>query len=379
MKLFYLLSSIAKRGGVERTFIDKANYLASQGHDITLITYEQAGNPYAYPLSSIVKHIDLDCRLYTIYKYRLFRREMKRWEMKRKLREKLKELVSRESPDILVTSTYSAEVITEIMSVKRDVKIVLESHTAAKYDTFIGILKKIYNYLFTLRYMKKCDLLIALTKGDASFWRRHISNVMVVPNPVSFYKEDLAINIKEKGRIISVGRLHQVKRFDRLIEAFSIIADKYPEWHVDIFGEGNLRGQLEELIQKCNLQNQFFIHQPTNSIYEEYIKSEFYVLSSDHEGLPLVLLEAMACGIPVVSVDCPYGPSEIVEDGNTGLLSKIDKNDLAEKMEWMIVHKEERLRMGCMAHEKSARYKKEIVMKEWENAYVSVINKNNNR
>jgi glycosyltransferase involved in cell wall biosynthesis len=96
------------------------------------------------------------------------------------------------------------------------------------------------------------------------------------------------------------------------------------------------------------------------------------VLSSDYEGFGLVIIEAMACGIPVVATNCPHGPSEIIEDGETGLLARLDVKDLAKWMEWMITHQEERRIMGAKAHEAVAFYRKDIIMKEWESAYKRV-------
>ena len=102
------------------------------------------------------------------------------------------------------------------------------------------------------------------------------------------------------------------------------------------------------------------------------MESDFLVLSSDSEGFSLVLIEAMSCGLPAVSVACPFGPSEIVENGMTGLLTKMDVQDLAEKMEWMIIHEKERLQMGEQARIAAKKYQKGTVMKEWERAYMSV-------
>jgi len=373
MKLFYLLSSIAKRGGVERTFIEKANYLASQGHDVTFVTYEQAGNPYAYPLLPSVKFFDLDCRLFTIYRYHLFARELKRWKLKQLFKRRLNDLIDKESPDVLVTATYSTEVITEIMSVKQKTRIVLESHIAAQYDTFRGVFKKIFNYLFKLSAINKCNLLISLTEGDASFWRRHVSNVLIIPNPVPFYNEVSMEDVREEGRIIAVGRLHRQKRFDRLIEAFSLVAEKYPEWHIDVFGEGNEKENLQNLIDKKGLNNRVVLHGNTNKINEEYLKSQFFVLSSDYEGFPMVLLEAMNNGLPVVSTNCPYGPSDIIRNEENGLLCCLTAKDLAQKIDWMISHNQERYEMSNKAHLCIAQYRMEKVMPIWINAYMSVI------
>jgi glycosyltransferase involved in cell wall biosynthesis len=152
-----------------------------------------------------------------------------------------------------------------------------------------------------------------------------------------------------------------------------MIADKYPDWHIDIYGEGEEKAYIEKLIQNCHLTKRVKLFAPSSHIYDEYRNSQFLVLSSDSESFSLVIVEAMACGLPVVSTDCPFGPRDIIEDGKTGLLSRLDSEDLAAKMEWMIIHTKEREDMGKYAHQAAARYKKDVVMKEWEHAYLSVL------
>ena len=152
-----------------------------------------------------------------------------------------------------------------------------------------------------------------------------------------------------------------------------MIADNYPVWHIDIYGEGEEKDHIEKLIHDYGLTEKIKINAPISNIYDEYRNSQFLVLSSDSESFSLVIIEAMSCGIPVVSTDCPFGPREIIADGKTGLLSRLEAEDLAAKMEWMITHETERREMGRRAHETVARYKKDNVMKEWEAAYFSVL------
>lgn len=218
--------------------------------------------------------------------------------------------------------------------------------------------------------MRHSDALIVLTKSDADTWKRKgVQKVLVVPNPVSFYVDNVDHVDKDEKRIISVGRLVSQKRFDRLIDAFALIANHYLEWHVDIIGEGELRHVLEQRISEKQLSGRINIYDYTSDVMSEYLKSQFFVLSSDYEGFGLVIVEAMACGLPVISTDCPHGPSDIIDNGVTGLLASLEVKDLADRMEWMITHQEECRMMGVKAHEAAAAYRKDVIMEKWESAY----------
>jgi glycosyltransferase involved in cell wall biosynthesis len=374
MNIVFLLRSVAKKNGVERTITDKVNALANMGHMVTLLTYEQCNHPNAFHIDEKVRCIDFDCCYYTIYKYPLFIRLYEAWKMKYHFAKKLQAFINQVHPDVIVTTTYTKEFMDIVISLSRQIRVVIESHTAFTHDMMGGsLIERIQKYAL-LRSVKRCDLLIALTMGDAECWKQHIRNVATVCNPLTFYPETLSHPSKESGRIIAVGRLEPQKRFDRLIEAFSLIAHKYPSWYIDIYGEGNDREALQRLIEEKGLTKQIYLKGVTSNVYSEYERSQFFVFSSDYEGFGLVLAEAMACSIPCVSTDCPFGPSDIIEDRVDGLLCKMTEEDLSAKMEWMIIHEKERQEMGLKARQTVVRYKKENVMKAWEKAYLSVIN-----
>lgn len=373
MNIVFLIRSVAKKNGVERTITDKVNALANMGHTVTLVTYEQCNHPYAFPIDEKVHCVDIDCRYYTIYKHPWFKRLFEVWKTKCRFEKNIRAFVNQVHPDVIVTTTYIKEFMDVVMSLRYQTRVVVESHTAFTHDMMGGTIIDRIRKFGLLCSVKQCDLLIALTMNDTECWSQHIRNVATVSNPLTFYPEILYHPSKESGRIISVGRLEPQKRFDRLIKAFSLIACKYPLWYIDIYGEGGDKVALLRLIEENGLANQIHLKGVTSDVYSEYERSQFFVFSSDFEGFGLVLIEAMACSIPCVSTDCPYGPSEIIEDGKTGLLSKMDAKDLAEKMEWMITHEEERKAMGIAARQAAARYRKEIVMPQWEQAYLSVI------
>ena len=374
MKAIFILNSLANVGGVERMLVDKANYLATNGWDIVFLTYEQGQHPIVYNLHSSIEHYDLDCRYFALYRYAIAKRFFKYLRLKKRFRHRLQDVISKHHTQLLITTTYCSEFLYDISAVCGDkVKTVIESHTAYAHDMVPHSMKERFVLHHKLRAIRHYHLLVSLTESDAKSWRQQGINVIVIPDHVACYPEMMPQIKREEGRIIAVGRLHKQKRFDRLIDAFSLIASKYPQWHIDVYGRGTEKDELLKQIALKQLENRIFIHEPIDDIFSEYQRSQFFVLSSDYEGFGLVIVEAMACGTPVISTDCPFGPGEIIEDGVTGLLYEMDVNYLASKIEWMISHEKERHEMGIKAYQAVARFKKENVIKEWEKAYVSLI------
>ncbi len=373
MKLFFLIGSMAKAHGVERTLADKINYMAEAGHDVTLVTYEQGRHAAAFEISYRVRHIDLDCRFFTLYRLSMPRRVVAAFMMRQRFRQRLETLVSRLVPDAIVVTTYTWEFMRPIMSLRHRTHIIVEAHTAFNGEmTGRSWLDWSGRHMY-LHTLKECHLLIALTNSDAAAWRRYIPRVAVVGNAVSYYCEDISHLQRERGRIVAAGRYHVQKRFDRLIDAFALVADRFPEWHVDIFGEGPEQQRLQQRIDSLQMAGRIRLCPATQDIFSEFKRSEMFVFSSDYEGYGLVLIEAMACGVAPVSTDCPCGPSEIIEDGKTGLLAKMEAADLADKMAWLMGHDAERHLMAQRAHAAAARFRKEQVMPQWEQAYASVM------
>ena len=370
MRLVFLLRSLVLSGGIERVITDKANWLSGQGHDVLLLTYEQCGHPLYFPLASSVRHEDLDVRYFTVYGKRKVTRPFWMMLMNSRFRKRLREKIAVCRPDAIILPNNLAEFQTVAIAMRRFAPVVYESHKT--YGELLrndaGLLVRMVQRL-RLRRVKDCRLVVSLTEGDAVCWRRFCCNVTVVPNPVTLYPG--AIVRHDAKRLICVGRLTAQKRFDRAISAFAMIASRHPQWTMDVYGDGELRGQLQRQIDVARLTDRVRLLPPTADIYSEYQRSSFLVLSSDAESFGLVIAEAMACGTPVVSVRCPYGPSEIIDDGQTGLLSAMDAADLAAKMEWMMLHEAERQQMGRRARAAAARYSKENVMRQWEAIYRS--------
>ena len=373
MKIAYILSSFIAKAGPERILSDKMNYLANRyGYDITFITYEQGNHPMAFSLDKRIRVIDLNTRFFPLYKLNPVRRVIAKSFQKRKLKSKLHDVLSVVNPDFVVLTTYDFDKFGSILTLPY--RFVIESHICIsdvrqEFRQHNVILKLFGKYLDSIHFktMNKADALVSLTSADKTNWEKHVNiPIFVIPNLVTVYPNDISCYSERSNRIICVGRLTRQKGFDYLIKAWALIANKYPGWKIDIFGSGDLEDFLIQMIDNYNLKESITINKPTSNIFEEYDRSSIYILSSRYEGFCLVLLEAMSFGIPCISFNCPHGPSDMITNGEEGILVPVgDINKLAESIEWMITHKEERERMSQNSREKVKYYLAENIMPQW--------------
>ena len=384
MRILIMHRSFALVGGAERVITDKANYLAKAGHQLMLVSYEQGTHPLPYELHPSVQYRDLDCRFFALSKCSMLMYLYQFYRLKRKFRQNLRTVIREFNPDEVVMASDWQTLMGAVIDSVSPIPVIAEFHNTYDYvmrkvGTSEGWLKTKLTQLYyrqTIKDLGKCAQLVVLTESDARGWRQHFKNVTVIPNPVTLYPDIIDDIPKDPGRIIFVGRFNHEKRIDRLITAFSMIADKYPDWHVDIFGDGNEKDNLIRQVADLKLESRVIIHEPTKAIYDEYKRSEMLVLCSEHEASPLVLVEAMACGVPCVSLDCPNGPREIISDGENGLLVKNgDVQDLSAKIEWLITHENERCEMGRKAREFASTRRQSVVMSKWATLYIGIAKK----
>jgi glycosyltransferase involved in cell wall biosynthesis len=173
--------------------------------------------------------------------------------------------------------------------------------------------------------------------------------------------------------IIAAGRLKRQKDFFRLVRAFAQVAEKHPDWKLKICGDGPHRERLEELIAELGLEGKVELPGPVKNLGPELAAASMYALSSRREGFPMVLLEAMSKGLPVVSFDCPTGPREIVRSGENGLLvAHQDVDALAAAMIRMIEDEDLRRRCGAGALKTAERYSIDVIGERWEELLAEV-------
>ena len=154
------------------------------------------------------------------------------------------------------------------------------------------------------------------------------------------------------------------------MEIWKRVQARHPDWILNIYGDGEEKEQYADIIASLNI----VVHQPTRNIHEEYCKNSIFLLTSISESFSLVIPEAMSCGLPVVSFDCPYGPRDIITEGRDGfLVPQYDVDAFADRVCYLIEHNDIRLQMGMAALTSSQRYAAEIVMPQWKKLFESIL------
>jgi glycosyltransferase involved in cell wall biosynthesis len=221
---------------------------------------------------------------------------------------------------------------------------------------------------------QRLDVLTVLTEHDLSEYGEFLGGsprVEQIPNAVT--RLDGGISDLSSKTVIAAGRVRHQKDFRRMVNAFALVAAKHPDWQLKIFGDGPNRERLENLVIELGLQANVFFPGPVKNIGAELAAASVYALSSRREGFPMVLLEAMSKGLPVVSFDCPTGPREIVRNEENGLLvPHQDVEALAAGINRMIEDEELRRRCGRGAVETAARYTIDVIGARWEELLTEV-------
>lgn len=381
MRIVYIINSLSYKGGAERIISEKMNYMATHwGYDVSIITCYQFPEtmPNCYFLSEKVRQINLCITSHLQFKYSYPKRFWIKWQYAHQLQSKLEETVNYINPDIVIGLGYTlADVVCHI---KCKAAKIIESHEARQFtkshNNYLGlsVFKKYYYKILRYKYLltieNHADVVVTLTKGDAQNWRK-AKRIEVIPNfsimPISDYSNC------ESKRVIAIGRLDWQKGYDRLIDIWTLVAKKHPDWQLDIFGEGELETDLKNTINHNKLSS-VYIHPYTHDISKEYANSSICVLTSRYEGFSLVILEALRHGVPCITFDCPYGPKDLVDHEECGYV--IDNGNIdqfAEKLSFLMEHPEIRKKYSKMAVNKAQSYHVDIIMNQWKLLFESLV------
>ena len=375
MKIVYVFPAWNTVGGADRVITEKVNYFAENfGYEMYVVTAHQNNAPLFFPLSSEVKHIDLDVNFHQQYGLPIWKRVFIYFKLLHQYKRKLKKLLFTIRPDFTIT-TISRD-IDFLCSIHDGSKKIAEAHVAKPFIRNLhrmaneGLVYKMIGKIWTYkleRAIRNFDALVVLTEYDAESWKR-IKKAVVIPNSMPFYPPVGSTCTSKK--IISVGRYDEQKGYDMLIDAWEIVHQTYPDWNLYIYGNGALQKNFENRIKQKQLGQSLFLCAPVKDIEQKYLESSMYVMSSRFEGFGMVLIEAMACGLPCVSFDCPHGPSDIIEDEVDGLLVENGNVQLlSQKIGRLIQDDTLRREMGTRARKSVLRYSKENIMQQWKDLF----------
>lgn len=380
-KIVYCTPALYSAGGVERIISVKASYFADVlDYDVTIIVTEGKGEPPFFLLSEKVKVINLDLNFEELWGVPFYKKAFLYLIKQRRFKKLLSDALMRIKPDFTI-SVLRRE-INFINSIKDGSCKIGELHVnRANYRNFKvkgnNLFLQVFSHFWMnrlLRHLKQLDKFVVLTEIAKRDWPE-LNDVEVIPDPLP-YHTNAQSSLSEK-RIISIGRYVYEKGNDLLLEAWSKVEKRRPDWSIDIYGMGNrapYEAQMAQLgidLQRCNL------HGFLKDVNPEYLSSSIFVLPSRFEGFGLVLIEAMACGLPVLSFDCENGPRSIISDGYNGfLIPPFNVDMLSEKMMLLMDNVDLRKRIGLNAYNESLKYDMNHIGLQWKQLFDSLINGN---
>lgn len=293
MKILFIINSLMELSGSERVAVQLANQLIDcSNYDVTIINRDTNKKNSGYTLKDGVNVHCFKGNLLYFYNH-----------LNRFLRENTFDY-------IVIHNMGRLSLLCALLNMPKDTKLISLEHVAfLSRARYVRVLSKIL--------YSKIHQVVCLTKNDSEIFHKIHENIITIPNFSSFPVAP-SINRSFK-KIVAVGRLTDQKNFMHLLQAWQKISHKLPEWSLDIYGEGELKSQLQNYIKHNDLEH-VNLYPVTKNIQDVYLQGAFLAMSSKYEGLPMVLIESQSFGLPVISYNCPHGPSEVITDGYNGFL-----------------------------------------------------------
>jgi len=353
IKLLYIANGITGVGGLERTLLIKAGYLIDFfDYEVHILTLNEDGKRpfYQFNEKTVFHSIPYTGILSYFFGIRKAVGEIK--------------------PDIVAVCDDGLKGFFVPHIIGRKNTVIYERHATTMINETSSWKRKVLFSIMRNR-VKYFDRFIILTLSNMNEWNGR--NVQVIPNSLGFFPEK-ASSVTNKS-VIAVGSHSFNKGYDLLLQSWSIVNKRFPEWKLNIFGKYDTDNTFILMSEKMNLSDSITFYKPTQDILNKYLESSVMVVSSRSEGFGMVLIEAMACGLPCVSFDCPYGPSDIITDGDDGFLVENGNTDaFAERIMQLIEDETLRKKMGAAAKENVKRFMPENIISQWDKLFKELVN-----
>lgn len=342
----FVINSMQNSGGCERVTANLANILSDMGYKIYI--FPLYGKTSFFHLNNSICFIPLENNT----KDSLFNRS----------RLLIKTINTIRPNTVIGISINKLNVCLSICSFffRPQINLIASDHISFNSSgKFIKLLKKIF--------YKKYNHIVLLTNDDRIIYQNMgFKNIITIPNISSYSPVDVTPVLKREKIILSIGRLAYQKGFDRLLNIWSQIYFKYPEWKVLIIGEGEDEQMLKGIIEQYPNFSCQILHF-TKEIVEFYSNAQIYALTSRFEGLPMVLIEALSYGCPIISYDCQTGPKDIVIDNNNGfLIEDANESDFVRQLMTMIESDSLREKFHKEALIMRKKFERDSIINEWQ-------------
>lgn len=361
MKLLYFTNGINGAGGLERVLSIKASYLADHyNYEVTILSLNEEDKSPFYEFSPKIKVRSIPVLGNPIQYFKAYKNGVQR-------------IVDEVQPDVISVCDDGLKGFFIPLLVKTNASFIYERHVSKLIEARAdhGFLKTIttqVKWKVMERLAQNFSKFVVLTEGNKQEWKS-LKNLEVIPNPLSFYPAESSSVIEKT--VICVGKISYQKGQDLLVRAWEEVWQKHPDWKLELYGYANEDFLPTEVLKKKNIHH----FPPEKNIIEKYLKSSIYVMSSRFEGFGMVLIEAMACGVPCISFDCNYGPADIIRVEIDGLLvNKENTPELAQQLNRLIENEVLRKEMGTHAKQNVRRFAPEVIVKQWDHLFKKLKN-----
>ena len=373
-KILFCTPALYSAGGVERIVSYKANYFAEKfGYDVTIILTEGRGRDCYFPLSEKVQVINFELGFEALWQVSFAKKIILYLTKQRQYKKLLKAELMSIRPDITI-SMLRREINFLTYIPDGSIKIGELHVNRANYRNFTTknrisirqVFSKWWSYRL-LGHLRRLDKMVLLTDAAMYDWPE-LDNKIKIPDPLPFQIDAKSPLLCK--RIVSIGRFDYEKGNDLLLQVWQKVEKQMPDWKLDIYGNGNRNPYLLQMRQLGIDSSRCHLHGPIKDVKKEYLNSSIFVLPSRYEGFGLVLIEAMACGVPVVSFDCENGPRSIITDCEDGfLIPTFDIDAFVEKI--ILLMQDENLRrlMGEKAQKSAAKYDIDSIGLQWKQLF----------
>lgn len=380
MKIVYCIGALYKAGGTERVLVNKANYFADVLHyEVHILIADQRQQPLCFEISPKVALHDMSVGSYLNTKKVI--KGLSFVQMVFSLRKVYQTKVAQIRPDVISVLELGFDdfIIPFVKTNALKIREIHSSHEAQKIIKLqSGIfLKEIFLIRLQRYFINKYDAVVLLTERD-SLARNYFKNKYVIPNAVDFGIG--SYSTVENTKVISIGRLDAFKNFYDQLLVWSTVVKTHPNWTLHIYGEGTERMTLQKQINQLKLQSHVFLEGVTLEVKEKLNESSLFLFTSLAEGFGMVLVEAMQMGLPVVSYDCPCGPSEIITNNHDGYLVPLHHLENFENTVLNLIQNVSlRKKIGNNAKDSSQRFTTENIIPQWVLLFKQLIAQKNKR